>query len=178
MVATVIINEWNATASQTDKTSGTVRFKNANDATVDANNPLVIPTSGQEYSYEKWLRLQITGTPPDDRIDALQFYLDGANNYGSGVLVWAEVTASNTFRTPGLPNESLDPPLGGSGSLTMTDAFSYTSGAPLELAVGARTYSASSTHIGDFVVLVMEVNSTATQGTLTAETATFEYDEI
>jgi hypothetical protein len=32
--------------------------------------------------------------------------------------------------------------------------------------------------IGGFVVLVMEVEPSATQGTLTAETGTFSYDEI
>lgn len=177
MAATVIINEWNSTASQTDKTSGTVRFKNANNSTVDSGNPLVIPTgANREYSYEKWLRLQITGTPPSEKIDALEFYTDGGNGFGSGVELWAEVESSGVFRTPVVPDESNSPPQAGSASLTMTSAFAYTAGGTLSL--GAGSYSASSTHIGNFVVLVMEVTAGASQGVLTSETVTFEYDEI
>ena len=46
MPATIQIHEMSALDSGTDKTSGTVRFKDADNATVDANNPLVIPDAG------------------------------------------------------------------------------------------------------------------------------------
>lgn len=177
MVATVIIQEWNSSATSTDKTSSTVRFKNANNHTVDNSDPLVIPGSGTDYSYEKWLRLRITGTPPSDNISSLNFYMDGANNFGTGVYLWG--TRSTKLTTSiGEPNTGNRPPHANttSGSVTMTDAFTFTSGAPLTL--GGGSFSASSTNVGNFVVLVLEASAAATQGTLTAETATFEYDEI
>ena len=62
MAATVEIQEKNgAGGTPTNKASGTVRFKNADDATVDTANPLVKPPSGYDYSFEKWLIFNVTG---------------------------------------------------------------------------------------------------------------------
>lgn len=62
MAATVQILEKNgAGPTTTDKTSGTIRFKNADNATVDTGNPMVKPGAGTDYSFEKWLRLNVTG---------------------------------------------------------------------------------------------------------------------
>lgn len=163
MVATVQIAEKNtATPVLTDKTSGTVRFKNADDANVDTADPMVIPGSGSDWSFEKWLRLNVT-VAPDTELSNLEFYMDGANGFGAGVNLWAKaVTAYAT-------------PAEGTASTGYLDAFSYTAGAPLSLGAGAVTGTGEK---GDHVVLLLEVQSTATQGTLAAETATFSYDEI
>lgn len=177
MPATVQIREKNgAGETPTDKTSGTVRFKNADDATVDNNDPLVIPGSGQEYSVEKWLRLHIGGTGPSVEITDLEFYMDGANGFGTGVKLWARAIAS--YSTPGVPTEGNDPPqspVNGTPA-ALTDAFSYTSGSPLSL--GAGPYSSINTDMGDYLILVMEVEPTASQGATPTETATFAYSEI
>jgi hypothetical protein len=181
MAATVIIQEWNGNSTKTDKTSSTVRFKSADNATVDTNNPLSIPASGQTYSYEKWLRLAITGTPPSQRINNLKFYTDGSNGYDSGsgfVKLWGEVEGAGAFRSAEAAVAANSIPLGGSGSVTMTNAFTYTANGALSLSTGAETFSGSGVDIGQFVVLVMEIEPSATQGTLTAETGTFSYDEI
>jgi len=177
MAATVLIREKNGSGeTATDKTSGTVRFKNADNATVDANDPLVIPSSGQEYSFEKWLQMQIGGTGPDTNITNLEFYMDGSNDYGTGVELWCRAVAA--FETPGIPSESNDPPevpVNGTPAAA-TDAFTYNlSGA---LSLGAGPYSGTNTDIGDYLILVMEVETSASQGSLSAETATFRYDEI
>lgn len=182
MAATVIINEWTSAGVQTDKTSGTVRFKNANDAAVDLNNPLVVPSSGQEYSFEKWLRLQITDTGGFTQIDNLRAYSDGANSFGTGVKAWYAI--AGTFDTPVVPNEAQDPPqssAAGSPQEDMADLFGLTSGSPGDLDTintGPFTDGSPAEHIGDFLVLVMEVEPTASNGVLTAETLTFAYDEI
>lgn len=181
MAATVVINEWNGNSSKTDKTSGTVRFKGADNATVDTNDPLTIPTSNRTYSFEKWLRLAITGTPPSQRINNLKFYTDGANGFDSAsgfVDLWGEVGASGTFRSAAAAATANATPLGGSGSKTMTNSFTYTSGGALSLSSAAETFSGSGVDIGLFTVLVMGVEPSATQGTLTAETGTWSYDEI
>lgn len=181
MAATVVINEWNGNSTKTDKTSSTVRFKSADNATVDTNNPLSIPAAGQTYSYEKWLRMAITGTPPSQRVNNLKFYTDGGNGFDSGsgfVKLWAEVQASGAFRSTAPAVTSSAIPLGGSGSKTMTNSFVYTANGALSLSTAAETFSGSGVDIGGFVVLVLEVEPSATQGTLTAETGTFSYDEI
>lgn len=181
MAASVIINEWTSAAAQTDKTSGTVRFKNANDAAVDLNDPLVVPGSGQEYSYEKWLRLQITGGT-FTQISNLRAYSDGSNSFGAGVKVWYAV--SGAFMDPVVPDEAQDPPqsaAAGSPVEDMADLFTATQASPIDLdGVNAGPFEDGSPaeHIGDFLVLVMEVEPTASQGVLTPETLTFAYDEI
>lgn len=165
MVATVTIGEKNtAGGTYTDKTSGTIRFKNADNATVDSNNPMVISTGVTDYSFEKWLRLRIGATGPSSQITNLKFYTDGANGLGTGVTMYAK--AVTTFATPAEAT----------GTAGYTNAFSYTSGSPLSL--GAGPYSATNTEMGDHCVMMMTVIDTATPGVTPSETLTFSYDEI
>ncbi|MEE9209075.1 MAG: hypothetical protein V3U23_01385 [Kiloniellales bacterium] len=183
MAATVIINEYNgAGGTKTDKTSGSVRFKNADDANVDLVDPLVVPGSGQEYSYEKWLRLEITDAGGFTQIDNLRAYSDGANGFGAGVKLWYAVAGG--YMQPVVPSEASDPPqsaAAGSPVENMTDFFSSSSGAPIDLDginTGPFTDGSPAEEIGDFLVLAMEVEPSASQGVLTAETLTFAFDEI
>jgi hypothetical protein len=181
MAATVIINEWTSAGTITDKTSGTVRFKNANNATVDLVNPLVVPTSGQEYSFEKWLRLQITDAGGFTQLSDLEVYSDGSNGFGTGVKAWYAIEA--TFQAPVVPDESQDPPFfngpsTGSPGDAMADLFGLTSGSPGSLGAGPFTDGSPAEHIGSFIVLVMEVETTASAGVTPSETLTFAYSEI
>ena len=45
MAATMEIHEMSGADAGTDKTSGTIRFKDADDAIVDTSNPLVVPAT-------------------------------------------------------------------------------------------------------------------------------------
>lgn len=165
MVATVLIREKNgAGETATDKTSGTIRFKNADNATVDANNPMVIPGSGSDFSYEKYLRLNIS-VAPDTQIENLQAYTDGASGFGTGVNTWYKT--SGTYSTPTEP----------ASTAGFTDLFTKTSGSPIDMdATNTGPFSATG-DIGDYLILMMEVASTATQGALTSEVITFQFDE-
>lgn len=179
MAATVIINEWNDDGSSptgvaTDKTSGTIRHKNADNATVDTNDPLVVPTTNREYSYEKYIRLEVTGGS-FTQIDNIQAYSDGANGFGTGVKLWYAVHG-DTFQPPVIPNETQDPPQ--HNSVAMTDFFTSSSGSRIDLDATNSGPFTTNGHIGDWLVTVMEVETTASQGTLTAETLTITYDEI
>jgi hypothetical protein len=181
MAATVIINEWNGAASQTDKTSGTVRFKNANNSTVDLVNPLVVPGAGQEYSFEKWLRLQITDAGGFTQLSDLEVYTDGAGFTETGIKAW--YATESTFQDPVVPDESQDPPFfngpsTGSPGNAMADLFGLTSGSPASLGAGPFTDGSPAEHIGSWIVMVLEVETTASAGVLAAETLTFAYSEI
>ena len=183
MPANVIINEYNGAAPGTpsDKTSGTIRFKNADNAAVDLNDPLIVPSSGQEYSFEKWLRLEIAGGA-FTQISNLRAYSDGANGFGTGVKLWYAVTGA--YIQPVVPSEAADPPqsaAAGSPVENMADFFGSSQGSPIDLDAintGPFTDGSPSESIGDFLVLVMEVEPTASNGVLAAETLTFAYDEI
>ena len=173
MAAAVNVREKNGTGEvPTNKDGGTVRFKNADNATVDLVNPLIVPTANREYSYEKWLRFYIGATGPSSQITNLEYYMDGAKGWQAGVKLWADTDA--TYSTPVIPTETNDPPQHDASS--MSDAFGYTSGTPLSL--GAGPYSSTSADMGSYLVLVMEVEIGSTPELLTAEQATFEYDEI
>lgn len=162
MVATVTIIEKNGTAgTATDKTSGTVRMKNADNATVDINNPMVVPTAGTDYSYQKWLRLKVT-VAPSNNLSNLKFYTDGSNGLGTGVGLYAKAVA--TYATPTEP----------SATTGYTDAFTYTSGAALSLGTGTVTGTGEK---GSHAVLLLTVTTTASPGTTASETLTFSYDE-
>lgn len=164
MAATVQIIEKNgAGGTGTDKTSGSVRFKNADDATVDLNDPLVVPSSaGYDYSFEKWLRLNVTGGSYS-QITNIRAYSDGANGMGTGVEVYAKAVSS--YATPAEATSTT-----GYSSL-----FGYTSGSSLSLGAGPYT---STGEKGDHLVLMARVSEAASGGLTPSETLTVAWDEI
>lgn len=162
MPATVKIIEKNgAGGTATDKTSSTIRFKNADNATVDTNNRMVVPGSGSDYSYEKWLRLQVDVAAAVD-IQNIKFYTDGNNGFGTGISLWAKAVSS--YATPAE----------GTSTSGYADAFSYTAAAPLSLGAGPFTGTGEK---GDHAVLLLKVDSTAAPGLLSSEALTFAFDE-
>lgn len=163
MAATVQIVEKNgAGATTTDKTSGTIRFKNADNATVDLNNPLVKPASGYDYSFEKWLRMNVTGGSYS-QITNVKVYSDGAGGMGTGVEVYAKAVTS--YATPAEAT----------GISGYSDFFGYTSGSPLSLGSGPFT---STGEKGDHAVLICRIDNTVSGGLTPSETLTMAWDEI
>lgn len=176
MAATVILNEWTGTTGSptlTDKTSGTVRYKKANNSTVDANNPLVKPTAGNERSYEKWMQLRITGTGPTGAITNLQWYTDGTNSYGTGITAFVRTTniASGSFVTPVIPGSDA----------AGTDQFTFTTSSRknADAVTAGSPYSGTNTNIGDFIILWMTLDTTvsAPQNPTASETISASWDE-
>lgn len=168
MAATIEIHEMSAADTGTDKTSGTVRFKDADNATVDASNPLVIPAADSAYSYTKKLRAYMEDAP-NTNISNLRWYTDGSSGFGTGVSVTCKnigVTFGSQYKTA---------MSGGS------DLFGKTSGSPLDgdaTDTGPFVPADVDTYIGDIIELQMAVASTASSGTLTAESLTLAYDEV
>ncbi len=163
MAATVQILEKNgAGPTTTDKTSGSIRFKNADNATVDLNNPMVKPTSGTDYSFEKWLRFNVSGGSYS-QITNIKAYMDGANGLGTGVLLWAKAVTS--YATPAEATATTG----------YTNAFSYTSGSPLTLGAGPYT---STGEKADHLVMMLAIDNTCSGGVTPSETLTFAWDEI
>ena len=165
MVATVIINEKNGVGEvATPKTDGIIRFKNADDATVDSNNPMVIPGAGSDFSFDKWLRMEVT-VAPDTQIENLTAYSDGSNGFGTGVLAWYKL--AGTFVTPTEPVASAG----------YADFFATTNLLPADMdAINTGPFVGTG-EVGDYMQLMLEVASTATQGALSSETITMAFDE-
>jgi hypothetical protein len=163
MAATVQILEKNgAVPTTTDKTGGNIRFKNADNATVDTSNPMVKPGAGVDYSFEKWLRFNVSGGTYTE-ISNIKAYMDGGNGLGTGVTLYAK--AVTTYATPAEAT-----------SITgYADAFTYTSGSPLTLGAGPYT---STGEKADHLVMMLTVGTTASGGITPSETLTIGWDEI
>lgn len=163
MAATVQIIEKNgAGGTATDKTSGTVRFKTADNSTVDLIAPIVKPAAGSNWSFQKWLRMNVTGGAYTS-ISNVKAYTDGSSGLGAGINLWAKATAG--YATPALETASTG----------YANAFTYTSGASLSL--GAGPFSGAGEK-GDHLVLALEVTSAAAGGLTASETLTLAWDEI
>jgi hypothetical protein len=169
MAATValISHHGAAGATETDVTNGTLRFKNADDSTVDTNNPLQIPAAGTTRSYVKQIGFKVT-VAPTNNITSIVAYSDGsasATGWSGNIDIKAKASASYLD-----PTTNTTTALSGSPS----SVFTYTSGSPLSLGAGPFT---STGRKGDYLQLQMEVGTGATPGTLASETITVQFDE-
>lgn len=175
MTALVEWDEWNGAVgseSATDKTGGTIRFKTADNAIVDTNDGVQRPPTGRNYSREKWIRTRIqSGT--FNEISNIRFGTDGANSLGTGLDIW--VAKDATYSTPVVPSNADDPPK--HDAVAMVNAFSYTQGVPLTLGAGPYDSTGLPKSVGDFLVLVGEVDSTAGTGSSAVENINFYWDE-
>ena len=165
MAATVEIHETTDTDSGVDKTSGTVRFKSADETAVDTANRLTIPSGADIFSYTKQLRLYCSVDPSVD-IDNIAAYSDGSNDFGNGVSIDYDVHTARQTAT------DVD--------ITGTDLFTKTDGAVIDMDVfntGPWTTGDLPEYMGDFLELQMGITNTASPGALSTETLTFSYDE-
>jgi hypothetical protein len=86
MAATVEIRSYHGATpdSGTNVAGGNVRFKLADNDTVDSVNPIAIPGAGTVFSWAKNLSFY-AGTTPSNNITNLRFYTDGSAGFGTGV---------------------------------------------------------------------------------------------
>jgi hypothetical protein len=164
-----------------------IRFKLADNATIDTNNKLVVPAAGTNYSYWKQIYLYCDNAD-GNTIDNLKFYMDGANSFGTGVslMVGDEFPTKNSGSDAGYEvatgsGDSGDEMVAAHASLSgSTDAFTYTSGAPLSgpsISEGGSAIDAAG-ESSNYLVFQMNIASTAAPGALPVdETATIQYDE-
>ncbi len=169
MAATVVLISYHgaAGATETDVTSGTLRFKTADDSTVNASNPIPVIVGSTSRSYLKHVKLKATVAPTNNITNAV-FYTDGsASATGWSGIVDVKAKASASYDNP-VANGTTT--LSGSPS----SAFTYTSGSSLALNAGTFTGTGA---IGDYTIMQMEVADTANPGTLGSETFTWSFDE-
>ena len=164
MAGVLQIHEMTNTNTGVDKTSDTVRFKSADETTVDATNRLQIPAAGTDYGYTKHLRGYVSSAPDTD-FSNLQAYSDGGGYSDTWVGVGYDVT--QTFAT----NTDAD--------ISGTDLFTKTAGAAIDMDSWDTTWTAGegTGYWGSNLRLQMSVGNGASPGTLVAETLTLSYDE-
>lgn len=164
-----------------------LQFRTADNSTVDTLAPIVIPTSGTNYSYTKSCYLYCD-VAPSVQLDNIQIYSDGSSGLGTGVGVvignqfptknsgasTGYVVATGTSGTTGNEITTFY-----TGVTTVTSLFTFTS-ASTKLLTISETGSIINA-IGEttnYFILQMTVASTASPGTTANETGTIQYDEI
>ncbi len=191
MVATVAVfveTGPNATPVPTDTSAlgpPNIRFKTADDAVIDANNPIPIPAGADNRSFWKHIFLQATGGT-FTQIDNVQFYTDGTG-FGTGITVNVgnETPTKNSGSTAGYDQATGTVGTTGNELTThvnitaKTDAFTFTSGSPKAVSISeAGAIINLSGETTNYIVCQMDVANTASPGDLADETWTFQYDEI
>ena len=164
----------------------TLRFKTADNETIDAVNPVPIPSSSTNNSFWKSLYL-FCDTAPDTQVDNIQFYTDGGG-FGTGITTNAgdEFPVHNSGATTGY--DLATGTIGTSGDImtdhtditATTDISTFTSGSTLAgptISEAGSIINATS-ETSNYLVLQTVVGTTATPGNKADETYTFQYDEI
>ena len=193
MVATFdVMYDWGGTdtapANQTDVDGlgpPTLRFKNADDATIDTNNKLVVPAAATKYSF--WKHIYIRCSAADSHtMNNFRFYTDGAASFGdAGIDV--KVGLQFPVRTSGpvytgyeVANADEELAAGHGGITSVASAFDYSAiGDSLTIScseAGSIVNAANETT--NYLLMQMTVASTVIiAGDLPNETGTIAYDE-
>lgn len=160
-----------------------IRCKYADDAIIDANDPIPVPGAGTKYSKWNSIFAKCTGAP-NTQCDNFKFYTDGGN-FGTGITVRVglQFPTHNSGATTGYKVATpTDTAIlsNYTGISSVADAFTYTSGSPLtgpSISEAGSIINATN-ETTNYLILQMEVISTASPGNLTDETFTLQYDEI
>lgn len=152
------------------------KYKRADNDTNDNLNPIPKPASGNNYSWRKAFKMNVSVTPDGD-ITNVRWFGDGGN-FGTGVKVYG--LKNNTYTVASGSDESAQ--ISGSPS----DLWAtYTSGSPLTITSGTLL-SNPSTGVGthgsgadqqNYLESQMQVADTASRGTKGPRTFTYRWDE-
>lgn len=158
-----------------------LRFKYADNNTIDTADPLPIPSSGTTRSRWKHIYLKVS-VAPDTQINNMKVYTD-TTGFGTGITVLSgnEAVVNTLAADTGYdPSDVADELLTGHVIIvTTTNFFTYSSGAPKTIGISeAGNILNAINEETDYLVLQMEVINTAAPGDLVNETITYEYDEI
>jgi len=158
-----------------------VRYKRADNPTIDNINPNIIPSAGTTNSRWKSLFLKCT-TAPDTQVNNVKIYTDGTG-FGTGITVQVgnETPIKNNASSAGYdPADTDDDPLTNHVDITgITDFFTFTSGSPKTVSISeAGGLINAINETTNYVVTQMDIINTATPGDLANETITWEWDEI
>lgn len=175
MAATVYIRRLTgAGPTYTNIQSTTNRASTSDVAAPGSSDPIPIPTAGTNYSF--WVSTQLNAnTAPTGTINNIKWYTDGASGFGTGTAMKA-MDATTYDQATGTQGETGDI-LNTTNYTTLTaapvDAFTFTEAAP-------KAITGSTTTTGNFGYLMayqIEIGTSASAGTATAETITWKYDE-
>jgi len=167
MAATVSIKEVNGASPGTATTITNLRHCTSDTYNPGTSYPIPRPSSGIKRGYWKTIYLN-ADTSPSGTIDNIKFYCDGSIDW-TGCTLYIGTTDTYTQAT-GTEGDS-----GDDSTVATTDITTYTSSSPLS--VNGSISNPDTGKISDYVILQLDVTSSASAGLLSQETLTFQYDE-
>jgi hypothetical protein len=167
-----------------------LRLRTDDANTVDNTNPVPIVATLTKYSYWRQVYMKCT-TAPSVLVNNVKMYTDGGG-FGAGIVTYigGQFPVKNSGSSSGY--DVATGTVGDTGDrmdsgankhtdiTTRNDLFGYTLGSPM---TGPSISEASSqidaiNETTNYAVLQVEVVDTASSGVKTAETITFQFDEI
>lgn len=136
-----------------------IDLMSADGATNSSANRAANPITAGQRSYDKWLIFYVDAAP-DNALDNLQFYGDGAFQASTHLYVGKTNVAGT--------------PTSGDSPIAAADMTNYTTGARFAWHATDMTGVGS---LSDYLVLQLDVDADAAAGNWTQETLTYTYDE-
>lgn len=165
--ATVSVKQANSTGP-TATTITNLRFNTDDTVNPGTVNPLVKPSAGTNRSFSKTVYLN-ADTTPSGTINNVKIYCDGTIGW-TGCILYIGASASYT-QASGTAGTT-----GDDSSVATTNIERYSAAASAKSITGTIS-NPSTGKITDYVVMQVDVSTSAVAGTLSAETLTFQYDE-
>lgn len=167
MAATVVVKQ-SVGSGPTDTTITNLRFNTDDTVNPGTTNPLVKPAAGTNRSYWKTVYLN-ADTSPSGTINNVKIYCDGTIGWtGCTLFIGASGTYTQATGTAGTT--------GTDSALATVNIERYSAAASAKPITGSIT-NPSTGKITDYVVMQVDLSTSAVAGTLSAETLTFQYDE-
>lgn len=174
MAATVEVRKQYGTSPGTESsdlsTSG-IALKSVDDvSTTPADAPVEILAMGTNYSYESWVKFELTNLGGSSQVDNFKIWGSGAAILGGNVKVTINTTEVDTYATPVdiQSSQGIRDDLVNHGSGSKIDVDCNTPDNKLD-AVGEET---------DFAVFQLVVFDTASPGIMPEQTLYYSYDEV
>lgn len=160
MAATITMKGCTSTNAATTADITAIMFRANDSVAVTTANPITIPGAGTAYSYEKWIRWECD-VAPDNQCTSFKYW--GPNSApGTGLVIYAGTT--DTGATPVVTDSAV--------ATTQQDT-NYTSGSELSIAGTLVNID----DLTDFLVLQLDVGTTAGVGDMTQQSHYYSYDE-
>ena len=161
MPATITLQVCNGLNAATESTVLGVMMRANDSAATDVANPITVPTGAPVYSYEKWLRFKCTA-PPVTQVTNFKYW--GPNSLpGTGLVLFAGTNATGV--TPVTTASAV--------AVTQQDTNYYSAGT----ALGFGGTLVNINDESEYIVLQLQVSSTASQGNIAQQTHNYSYDE-
>jgi len=163
-----------------------IRLKTADDATIDLNNPIPIPSSSVNNSFWKSCYV-LCSVAPNTQINNLKVYTAGSD-FGTGITtkIGDQFPTKNHSSSSGYKVATGTVGTSGTDAVTggyltsYTNLFSFTSGSPMTgpsiSETGNKIVNVNDT--SNYFILQTIIGTTASPGVQTSATITVQYDEI